>query len=147
MTRPDKFRWMHVYRIDAPGAKRTDPPLYVGQTMEPKGRLKTHRRRFPGCSMTILSRHWALAAGLLAEYKAFEMLRPTHCNRPALPYYACPIWKAERRKAKRKEDAARVKWFERPELVGDDLRRALKRNGYSVARCYREFGPRGGRAE
>lgn len=44
-------------------------------------------------------------------------------------------------------EAARVKWFERPELVGDDLRRALKRTGYSVARCYREFGPRGGRAE
>lgn len=44
-------------------------------------------------------------------------------------------------------EAARAYWFERPEIVGKRLRQCLKRLGYSVARCYREFGPRGGRTE
>lgn len=43
--------------------------------------------------------------------------------------------------------SARALWFEKPEIVGKRLAQSLRRCGYSVARCYREFGPRGGRAE
>lgn len=43
--------------------------------------------------------------------------------------------------------AARALWFDRPELVGKKLHRALERRKFSLSRCYREFGPRGGRAE
>lgn len=45
----------------------------------------------------------------------------------------------------RDREAARAFWFERQELVGKRLRQCLGRVGYSLARCYREFGPRGGR--
>lgn len=40
---------------------------------------------------------------------------------------------------------ARRYWFERQELQGLRLRQCLGRVGYSLARCYREFGPRQGR--
>lgn len=42
-------------------------------------------------------------------------------------------------------ETARRLWFEAPEIVGLRLRQSLRRTGYSLARCYREFGPRGGR--
>lgn len=41
-------------------------------------------------------------------------------------------------------EAARSVWLD-PSLYGDRLRRALRREGYSLSRCYREFGPRHGR--
>lgn len=42
-------------------------------------------------------------------------------------------------------EAARELWFDSPDVVGKHLRQCLRRVGYSLARCYREFGPRGGR--
>ena len=42
--------------------------------------------------------------------------------------------------------AARELWFDKPNILGRNLKKNLLRVGYSVHRCYREFGPRGGRS-
>lgn len=41
-------------------------------------------------------------------------------------------------------DRARALWFDL-KVYGVDLRRILKAEKYTLARCYREFGPRGGK--
>lgn len=43
-----------------------------------------------------------------------------------------------------RRQAARATWFDASKM-GARLQRDLKRHGYSLARCYREFGPRSGR--
>lgn len=40
-------------------------------------------------------------------------------------------------------EAARAAWIN-PKLAGAKLRQVVRRCGYSIARCYAEFGPRGG---
>lgn len=41
------------------------------------------------------------------------------------------------------KEAARAAWIN-PKLAGAKLRQVVRRCGYSIARCYSEFGPRGG---
>lgn len=80
-----------VYRLDVVG-DTGGRPLYVGMTSAPDARHRAHQRRFPGCAMTIVSRHKSQAAALRAELKATKRLNPTHCRARPLPHFADPRW-------------------------------------------------------
>ena len=144
----------HVYDIVLDGVV-----VYVGMTSDPKRRLAKHRAfMFEGDeSMAIVARFENIRDAQMAEADRIRDLQPPR-NRSGLGGRSLSSEQARANGAKAGakrgrpkatfDDAARQKaetiWHSRRVATWADAEKLLEPLGYTTARAYKEFGPRGG---